>query len=214
VANGTVSGVKIYNNTIYNNSCGGSQHAVQVGPGGAPLYTTVQNNIFYSNGHDDALIAGGSFNTVTPDNFAMNPTFVNAGSHDFHITSASGAASFGSNLSSSFGVDFDGNPRSTTGPWSSGAYTANGVAPPDPVTTPPTAPSHIEAGVVILASGGKATATFKSAFLSATSYFCALGDETSWTRAAQLLRGQSDASHITIKGNVGDRVDYVCSEGN
>lgn len=108
---GTLDAPGIYNNTIYSNSNTGI--LIQSVEGAA----LIKNNIVYLNSTNIDDQAGSTL----VDNLTTNPFFVDAASHDFHLTSSStGAIGQAVDLSAIFTTDQDGVIR--TVPWDIGAF--------------------------------------------------------------------------------------------
>lgn len=106
------SGIGLYNNTIYNVSGYGLN--LDVSSSGL----AARNNIVYANFAD---IADGSGATKT-NNLTTDPTFVNAGTHNFRLQSSSSARDTGATLSSFFTTDLEAIPRPQGPSWDIGAY--------------------------------------------------------------------------------------------
>jgi hypothetical protein len=129
---GNATNTKIYNNTIYGNQ----GYCVTINPG--VTGTIVKNNICYMN--SAGVISDSGYGTVVSDNLQTNPSFVDAPS-DFHLRSGSPAIGGGTNLYSTFTIDFDGQTRSSSSAWDIGAFTYGGFA-----AAPPSAPTHLRIG--------------------------------------------------------------------
>lgn len=120
---GNTSNVRIYNNTITQNTNG------ILTTGGN---TTIRNNIIYNNSDSNLDNSGGSPNISanlcnSGCSINANPQFVNATAGDFHLQGGSPAIDSGIDLSSIFTNDFDGNTRQP--PWDLGALDASGQTP-------------------------------------------------------------------------------------
>jgi hypothetical protein len=106
------NGSNYFNNTVYNT------------PNGLTFENsagnTARNNIFYQS--DPITCAGG---TCT-NNLTTDPSFVNAGSGDFHITQNSPAKDAGMTLPE-VPCDFDGNSRPAGSAYDIGAYEYGGT---------------------------------------------------------------------------------------
>ncbi len=102
----------IYNNTLYNNT-GKCIHSAE-----AAGTIVAKNNICRSNSSNSIDGNGGTVTTAT--NTFTDPSFVNAGTADFHLQATSTAIGAGTDLSASFTTDADGLTR--TVPWDLGAY--------------------------------------------------------------------------------------------
>lgn len=102
------------------------------GVNGSQSPSPVANNYFSSNATSWA--AGSPQGTGSIN--GGNPNFVNAAGLDFHLTSASSLRGKGTNLSSLFATDKDGNPRPATGAWDIGPYQFSSTP-----TLPPNAPA-------------------------------------------------------------------------
>jgi hypothetical protein len=120
----TAYDIQVYNNTIYGEN------------GIALLYESsngiIKNNVLYGNGNNSIVNNGFDVPPVISNNFIGNPSFVNAGAADFHLTSGSAARGYGANLSSVFTTDYAQVARPSVGSWDAGAYqfVSGGTPPP------------------------------------------------------------------------------------
>lgn len=105
------SAPKFYNNTFYGNV---ADLVIASGVNNAE----VKNNIFYNSG--SGLTNDGT-STATSNNLTTNPSFVNAGSGDFHLQSGSAARDAGTTLAS-VTTDYDGVSRPQGGTYDIGAF--------------------------------------------------------------------------------------------
>ncbi len=110
----------VVNNTIYNNARRGIHMfagAVNTVDG-----TIVRNNISYNNGITDYYEGAYVENTIQTNNlFGTDPSFVDAGSGNFHLQSGSGAIDTGISTNAPL-VDFDGISRPQGDDFDIGAY--------------------------------------------------------------------------------------------
>lgn len=116
--NGASTGVRIFNNTVYNNIAKG------IYLGTYPSNTTgdfVQNNIIYLSGVAN-YEQSGTGHTVSNNLVGTNPDFVSAGSGNFRLLSSSLARDTGTSLASTFTTDLEGIPRPQGPLWDIGAY--------------------------------------------------------------------------------------------
>lgn len=120
---GSINSV-IYNNTIYaNNADTSSRYGIYLGTGDGSSGSIVKNNIIYLNTDGDLVTNSQSGAVVSNNLVSTNPNFVNAASHDFHLTSASPAIGAGANLyNQGITTDLDRNPRPKVGAFDEGAY--------------------------------------------------------------------------------------------
>jgi hypothetical protein len=113
------------NNTIYANGGYGIRVRNQVS-------AVIRNNILYQNG--STILDQGTATTSANNLVEVNPSFVNAGSADFHLQSGSAARGYGANLSSVFTTDYAGVSRPSVGSWDAGAYQYSSGGTPPPAT--------------------------------------------------------------------------------
>ncbi len=164
------TGQGIYNNTIYGNGSWGIEVL------GDSIGASIKNNIIYGNAGGPVTNSGsGTVGWPTGGtNLTADPSFVSAGSADFHLLSGSAANGTGVNLGSVFTSDFDGITRSA--PWDIGAFvfgslvvTPGVVVPPQVVVPPPVdtpsgiyhpPPVIVPGGSAFIARGGVAPYTF------------------------------------------------------
>src|SRR3989344_2351557 len=92
---------------------------------GAPA---VRNNICYGNVTNSIHVANGATTANADHNLYTNPSFVNAGSNDFHLQSNSPAINAGSTLSE-VTTDFDGVLRPQGSAYDIGVYEYVGSPP-------------------------------------------------------------------------------------
>ncbi len=155
---GSLKNVKVYNNIVYNNAAIGIAIAsYSTGPidnatlssntvynnglvdawgGGIVIEdksatnVIIVNNIAYQNHARGNLITDNGGNSALFNNLVgINPIFVNAINHDFHLQSSSPAIDNGSSFNAP-NVDFDGNSRPQGAGYDIGAYEF--VPPPVP----------------------------------------------------------------------------------
>lgn len=121
------SNAGIYNNTIYgtNAACIWNR---------SDRSAVIRNNICYRNRVDGVVDDSGG--VTQSNNLTTNPSFVNAGGHDFHLALGSAAINYGVALSSIFTTDITGAGRGTS--WDAGAYEFGGTT-----TTPPAPPTNL-----------------------------------------------------------------------
>jgi hypothetical protein len=134
----SIDDVKIYNNTFYNQTGGGSGRILRVG---TATNIIIKNNLFLD------LTDGTIFDTADTRDFnwfnnsgepygetneqdGSGDPFVDKANGDFHLTAATNA---GENLGAPYNTDPDGVTRGADGVWDRGAYEfGSGVARPDP----------------------------------------------------------------------------------
>jgi len=141
------TGVKVYNNTVYNNTVAG----IEVTTSGA-TGTIIKNNIIFQCGGGSTGISDAGSGTVRANNLpnTTNPLFVNAGSANFALQAGSQAIDFGTTLPE-VTTDIIGTSRPQGTAYDIGAYEFVGGGTPD--TTPPTG------AVVSPTSGGTVSGT-------------------------------------------------------
>lgn len=102
--------------------------------------TLIQNNLTF--GTNSKIDYKTKLPTLVDNFINVDPKFVNAGAHDFRLTSTSGALDKGENLYTKFTTDILGNSRPSTGKFDLGAYefgnTASTPAPSSTSTKTPT----------------------------------------------------------------------------
>lgn len=136
----------VANNTFYHNPNDGNYAAVVFRDNTQRTY--VVNNVVYTSGSwmvgadfGGSQVPNPGYTQVTEENNTFSsgepPTteFVNLGARDFHLQASSGNRNNGTNLSSYFTMDRDGNTRPSSGPWSRGAYQFGGGSIPLPAPT-------------------------------------------------------------------------------
>jgi len=112
-------------NAIYNNTCYNMPgYGVILGTDSSVVDTVIKNNIFRTMDLGDVFNAGGASGTVTSNNPTSDPSFVNAGSEDFHLQSGSAAIGAGVAIPG-ITTDFDGATRAN--PPAVGAYEPTSV---------------------------------------------------------------------------------------
>lgn len=114
VQEAAIIGLKIFNNTFYNNWSNFYLSAASCGSG-----CETRNNLIFGTG--DSVACGTSSNNLS----ASSDPFVNKSSDDYHITSAIGASyprNAGTNLAAYFTKDLDGTTFGGDGTWDIGAY--------------------------------------------------------------------------------------------
>jgi len=128
-ANGNGGGV--YNSSaIWNCTINGNTSAA--GDGGGIFYGTIYNSIVWNNtagATGDDMLYGTSYNTCSPDlihgvdgNTTNEPSFIGAGTGDYHLENNSPCIDTGTNAYAVGSVDLDGNPRIANGTIDMGAY--------------------------------------------------------------------------------------------
>jgi hypothetical protein len=123
---------KIYNNTIYHNT----DYGIWVDQGSTN--TIVRNNIVYQTGNGVDIGDDGS-GTIQDHNLTnVDPLFVNAAAHDFHLKAGSPAIDAGVALSD-VPSDISGKVRPVGAAYDLGAYEYGNVVP-TPTTTPSPTP--------------------------------------------------------------------------
>src|SRR5262249_25134320 len=122
------STTQVYNNTVYN-SLNKNDAAIRIGYQGGASNTTLRNNIIWGS-HGTDLLDDGS-GTVADHNLGslVNPLFVNAAAHDFHLQPGSPAMERGVTLAA-VTADFDGTPRPQGAAYDMGAYEYVLLQPP------------------------------------------------------------------------------------
>lgn len=155
-----ISGVQIYNNTIYANGDSGIDVGVNtrvtgvliknnaiVGNGGAPVKiwnsdafstATIQFNDFYGNGNGNAVNDQNGLSTIS-SNITSAPGFTNAGAHDFRISAGGSLVNAGTAVAT-VTDDYLGVSRPQGSNYDIGAYEYNGGGGPPP---PPSAPTGL-----------------------------------------------------------------------
>lgn len=116
--NGGSVGVKVMNNTIYENVANG------IYLGTFPVATTgdiVQNNIVYLSGLNN-FVQNGTGHTISNNLIGVNPIFVAPASFNFRLQSSSTARDTGTALPSVFTTDLEAIPRPQGPLWDIGAY--------------------------------------------------------------------------------------------
>jgi parallel beta-helix repeat protein len=116
---------KVYNNTVYQNNVAGY---AQVIIGSGSVRADVRNNIL----NGTATLSDSGSLSVIDFNFLTDPSFVSAGSGNFHLLAISGAINHvnTADLSTVFSTDFEGNARGLGGRWDFGAYEFASSPPP------------------------------------------------------------------------------------
>ena len=120
---GPVDNVTISSNTVYNNGLvDASWSGGIVIEDKSATNVIIVNNIAYQNLARGNLITDNGGNSALFNNLVgINPIFVNAVNHDFHLQSSSPAIDNGSSFNAP-AVDFDGNSRSQGAGYDIGAY--------------------------------------------------------------------------------------------
>jgi parallel beta-helix repeat protein len=111
--------IKIYNNTIYNN----------VGDWGVHVFdglvgTQVGNNIVYNN-TGEIYVDPTASGTIRFTNVTSDPSFANAGAHDFPLQASSAVIDVGTTIAV-VPTGIEGNPRPKGAAYASGAYAYQG----------------------------------------------------------------------------------------
>lgn len=130
IQNGTATGLRIYNNTFYNNGI----NLYLSGGGTCGSGSETRNNVYYGTG--GTITCGTASNNIT----ATSSAFTNVSGNDFHLTSGSNARNAGISLSSIFTTDMDGTTFGGDGIWDTGAYEYNSGT----VIKKPTAPTALQ----------------------------------------------------------------------
>jgi parallel beta-helix repeat protein len=119
--------VYFYNNTVVGN---GYNAATNQGPTAYFI-----NNNFWGNFSDSIEVKSGTV-TQSSNLILTDPLFVDPSKKDFHLQGMSPAIGKGSNLSSVFTNDNEGNRRPLSGAWDIGAYENSPLIAPGNLTIP------------------------------------------------------------------------------
>jgi hypothetical protein len=122
----SVGNVSFFNNTVFGNG----YYAAQNSTTGTAVF---RNNIFWNNLHDGIEVTKGS--PIQSNNLTSDPLFVNPSEKNFHLLKTSPAIATGSNLSTVFTSDNEGNKRPSSGSWAIGAYENGPLSAPRNLTS-------------------------------------------------------------------------------
>jgi parallel beta-helix repeat protein len=107
-----VSGIKVYNNTVFNNTHSGIATDATVSN------SIIRNNVLYQNGQPIADLGSG---TIQSNNLTADPKFIDGAANNFRLQSSSPAINAGVSLSEVL-TDFDGIPRPQGSAFDIGSY--------------------------------------------------------------------------------------------
>lgn len=126
----SLDNLTVENNIFYENSqnYASSAQGYDVAGGCCTSNVIVTNNHWYGTGNSTAFRSANGSNITYTAGSNTNPLFTNGPSTvptspDFHLQATSPAIGVGLNLYTTFTLDYPGNTRSATGPWTAGAYT-------------------------------------------------------------------------------------------
>jgi hypothetical protein len=120
---GGVENLKVFNNTLYNNT-----YAVQIQRANSPT-NMIKNNIFYGG----KAVTGTIGSNVFSGNITANPLFVNPAAGDFRLKAGSPAIDVGTEVYGK--VDLAGSPRQSGAKVDAGAYEYQWSSPPQPLVS-------------------------------------------------------------------------------
>jgi hypothetical protein len=115
---GGVEHLKVFNNTLYNNT-----YAIQIQRANSPT-NIIKNNIFYGG----EALTGTIGSNVYSSNITVDPLFVNPAAGNFRLKAGSPAIDVGTEIYGE--VDLAGNPRQFGAKVDAGAYEYHWIRPP------------------------------------------------------------------------------------